>query len=608
MSLPLASVEPHPAVVDADRIHAWLDETARREVWFVDPSHHVPKAADALNVGVLSHFGYQFSMIALGHLALYHQVNRDPDCPAIADRIHVYEPLFGANGRLRPGLALTAPLSTFERRIPLKALDLICVSLTNADEITTVLSLLELGQVPLRRADRLDGPLILAGGPGCGNPEPFADYFDLFCVGDGCTLTTRILRAMHGLRSRQRPTAEEVHQVLGAIDGLYVPSLYTVSYAGQRVTAIIRGDAVPARVQPAVDPASPPLQASLVSDGETAVIVPTHGCKHRCGYCQISETAFREFSIEPLLNQVDRYLADGISTLIINSATLTQHSDVVPLLTGVADRIEGCGREVSVYMGSVRFDEVSSDLLARIGRLSGFSHTYLLYTNGKSRKFMALAPEHGSRDLMRRVHRPIDPWRVLDTVDLAAQAGVHNFVLYFIVGFESETVEDRAQITALTTAILDRVAPFGGRLILKINPLMPTPGTACQRMPMPSIATYHKYLDEITNGLIAQVGQRRYDEQVEIVALPDRRLLVETIISRADRRLGPLVSRLAACRASGEEPDEETLHGWLADLGFSLEHLASARADDEILPWQVVDRTLPSAERQVLITVRNLVP
>jgi radical SAM superfamily enzyme YgiQ (UPF0313 family) len=417
-------------------------------------------------------------------------------------------------------------------------------------------------------------------------------------------LVARIVDAIYLLRMNgEKPTAERVNALLPDAKGLYVPSLYLFSYADAKVSEI-SSEIAPAKIEPAIDPPEQWAQASLVSDGETAVIVPNYGCKHRCSYCQISEVEYQQFEINPLLERVDQYLACGVSTLIVNSATLTQHSDVTSLLIGIADRVKACPRPVKVYIGSVRFDEVSNDVLTQIGRLDAFSHTYLLYTNGSPVKFMALAPEHGSRDLMRRMYRPVDPWRILDTVDLAAQQGVHHFVLYFIVGFESEGPEDRDQISALTVALLDKIRHAGGSVVLKINPLIPTPGTACQRMAMPTMEQYRGYLAEVTDGIISRIGKTRYREQVELVPLPEARLVIEAMINRADRRIGPMIERLALQRAAGTEPGQPTLDMWASECGLSWHRLVEARSADEILPWQVVDRTWAKAEHRVLQSIR----
>jgi radical SAM superfamily enzyme YgiQ (UPF0313 family) len=563
---------------------------------------------DAVDVAIISPFAYGFTMVALGHLAIYHRINRDRDCPGIADRVFVYEPLADESFLLRPSIELEAHLPTFERRIPLRDTRLICISLTNPDGFTVAHTLLAAGGVPPLCADRAGGdyPLILAGGPGCCNPEPFAGFVDLFCIGDGAELTAKVVHAVHRLRRLGQPaTAEGVREVLGDVPGLYVPSLYRFEYAGPSVTRIEPLQGAPMRVEPATDPPQISGLTSLVSDGETAVIVPNYGCKHHCSYCQISEINYRETSIAPLLLQVDRYLASGVRTLIVNSATITQHTEVEELLSSLADLIESCGREVKVYIGSVRFDEVSPLILAGMGRINAFSHTYLLYTGGSPARFMALAPEHGSRDLLRRMNRPIDPWRILGTVELAAKENIHHFVLYYIVGIESETSEDRDQISALTAEILDRVEIAGGGVILKINPLIPTPGTACQRMPMPTFADYQLYLGEVADGIVRRVGRVRFDRQVQMVSLLEERLTFEAVVNRADRRIVPLIDRFARSRARGEEPSDLVLQGWFEEVGLSQDNLTSGRGPEEILPWQVVDRTKAVAEQRLLTTIHG---
>jgi len=586
-------------------IQSYLRDLVAQEKWFVQPFHHVQKRVeDPISVGVMSHHGYAFSSIALGHLSLYHKVNRDANCPGIADRICVYEPISSQNGSIKPGIELVEPLVTMERQIPLHTLDLICVSLTNPDAITTILGLFRLGAVPLTVEQRRiqGGPVILAGGPGCQNPEPFVDFFDLFCIGDGRTVTAAVVRAIHAL-GRADANAGNIFHHVGPITGLYVPTLYRFTFAGNSVKDV-KSLGAPLSIKAAIDPPEEWAQASLFASEGTAVIVPNYGCKHRCSYCQISEIPYQQFEIAPLLNRVKQYFAAGVRTLIINSATLTQHSEAEHLLDSICDEIRSSNEDIKVYIGSMRFDEVSDSILARMSELGAFSHTYLLYTDGGPQKYMALAPEHGSNDLMRRLHRKVDPWRVLDTVDLAGRHGVNNFVLYFVVGFESETSSDRKQISALVAALLDRTRHVNGKVILKINPLIPTPSTVCQRMAMLSIDEYHQCIAEIQADLVDRIGLLRFEKQVEIVPLAKERLVIEAIINRADRRVGPMIRRLAELRLTGVEPNSEQLLEWLNEYGFDWQLLSGQRTTNEVLPWSIVDQTLFGAEQKVLLDTR----
>ncbi|MDJ0643011.1 MAG: radical SAM protein [Erythrobacter sp.] len=585
-------------------LERWKRDKLAKEVWFVSPPHHVEKATDAVNVGVVSHFGYEFTMVALGGMSLYHAINRDADLSAVCDRIFIYDLLASETGELAPNVKLEQPLSTFERSIPLNELDLLAVSLTNADAVTSVLNLLSLGGVAHRRADRAKAgqPLIVAGGPGCANPEPFAEFFDFFCIGDGEDVTRALAAAIHETkRSVGRVSDKEVRRRVGQVQGLYASSDYDFVYQADRIVSI-SSDGAPEKIEPAQPASTEDTVAprSLVTDGATAVIVPNYGCKHRCSYCQISEVAYREYAIDDMISQVEDYFRNGIKTLIVNSATLTQHKDALPLLQRIADLVDRYGDDITIYIGSVRFDEVDEEVLDQIGRLKGFSHTYLLYTDGSPAKFMALAPEHGSRSLLRRLFRTVDPWRILDTIEAASHQGVYNFVLYFIVGFESETPEDRQELANLVVAVLNKIEPNNGKIILKINPLIPTPSSACQRMAMPSMEEYRSHVEEVCLEVSRQVGERRFAQQVETVMLPENRLVIEAVINRADRRIAPFIERLARHRAAGVEPETSSLQSWLAEVPLNADFLAGARSMDEIVPWQVVDRTSENAERHTL--------
>lgn len=591
--------------VDSGEISEYLRNTLKQEKWFIDPPHHVKKRnKNPIAIGVISQHTYQFSTVALGYLSIYHSINRDPNCPGIADRVCVYDPISSKDGLIHPGIQLDQPLVTLERQIPLKDLDLICLSLTNSDAVTTVLGLLELGGVPLRAKERREqgGPIILAGGPGCCNPEPFAEFFDLFCVGEGRMITASVVQAIYTLGS-SHSSAQNIFREVGPVPGFYVPSLYRFSFVGSKVSGVEPLGA-PLKVKAACDLPEIWAQSSMFTAGNTVVIVPSTGCKNRCAYCQLSEISYQEYEVNPLLKQVERYLAAEVNTLIINSATLTQYSQLEQLFVGIRDRISASGRKINVYIGSLRFDEISDADLARMSELGVFSHTYMLYTGGEAQKFMALAPEHGSRNLMRRLQRKVDPWCILETVELAKQHGVHNFVLYFVVGFESETAEDRGKISELITALLEKVRANQGKVILKINPLIPTPGTACQRMAMPSIEDYDQFVAEIEADLVDRIGLERFENQVEIVQLAKQRLVIEGIINRADRRIGSFIGQLTQLRMRGIEPEIEQLMEWLRDYDLDWSALSGPRSEHELLPWTVVDQTLLKVEQAVLKDLR----
>lgn len=590
-----------------EEIVSWINEIKEKEKWFVEPKYYYPKEGDAISVGMLTHFGYSFTSVALGALAIYHSINRDVNCHGIADRVFIYDPIANSDGFTSVDADLEGNLITFERNIPLDQLDLICISLTDSDAITTVLHLLKFGGIPINKADRKNGryPLLLAGGPGCGNPEAFADFFDMITIGDGCVLTPNIVNAMYLLKKRKSIiSVKTIYQQLSNTDGLYIPEFYTYLYAGEKIEAILCDPKVN-KIVPAVDPPIEWTYGSLFSSGDTAVILPNRGCKNRCAYCQLGLQKYREMPDESLLQLVDKYLSEGITNIIVNSASVTQYANVVHLLGKIADMISECSYKVNVYIGSLCFNELNRDILGNLNRLGAFTHTYMLYTDAETQKFMALAPEHGSEDLLHSLGRILKPWEILEAIDMAAEVGVYNFNLYFIVGFPSETSTDRAETASLVAAIADKIYPNKGKVIVKINPLIPTPGTACQRMNMSSVDQYKEYILEIKKGVIEKIGEERYDEQIDMVPLPEERLIVESLIDRADRRIGFFIQKLFEYRASGKKIATAILNGWIEEIGFSWEGLTGQRLENDILPWNNIDFGTSSQESRVIGSIKK---
>lgn len=589
-------------------IYTWINKTLKKEKWFVEPRYYVPKSKnDTLSIGILSPFCYDFSTVALGPLSIYHAINRNPNCPGIADRIFVYDPIADENGDIIPDLNLKENLKTFERQIPLNELDLICISLTNTDAITRVLEILQLGGIPILKSDRKSGnyPLILAGGPGCINPEIFADFFDFFSIGDGCVLAENLIETMYNLSHKNmKLSAKTLFENIKDNSSLYVPELYNFIFKDGKIENI----ELYKEIKPIVSAIDPPLeyaQVSLFSNGESAVIVPSRGCKNNCGYCLLTSQGYREANVKTLLKYVDKFIENGINSIIVNAASSAQYKDINILLDELANKIEKAPIPIQVYLGSICFDELTDEILKKIDRLKAFNHTYSLYTHGKLQKVMALAPEHGSLNLLQCLGRKSNSWDVLKAIDKAKKIGVYNFTLYLIVGFLSETSEDRDQTAALSSAVADKVYKEGGKITLKINPIIPTPGTACQRMAMPSINEYKSYLKEIENGVKKRIGEERYNEQINIVSLHDERLLVESIIDRADRRISSIILEILEYRSKKQPITEEELRSWVKESGFNWSDLTGEIPLDSILSWQMLDSVNPKREQKIFNLLKH---
>ena len=447
--------------------------------------------------------------------------------------------------------------------------------------------------------------LILAGGPGCINPEAFADFFDFFSIGDGCILVKNIVKAIHKLSSQNKKiTAQDVFEILEDKKSIYVPELYNFNFTNGRITSIESTTNL-SEVVPAFDPPIEYAQASLFSNGTTAVIVPSRGCKNNCGYCLLTSQGYRETNIKTLIKYIDNYIENGIQSFIVNAASSTQYKDISTLLDELSKKIEDAPFPIQVYLGSLCFDELNEEILNKIDRLKAFNHTYSLYTNGKLEKVIALAPEHGSLDLLRCLGRKQNPWDILDVIAKAKNIGIYNYTLYLIVGFLSETPEDRNKIVELAVAVADKIYNECGKITLKINPIIPTPGTACQRMAMPSIKEYKAYLQEIENQIKNRIGEKRFKEQISIVSLPDERLLVESVINRADRRISQIILKILEYRTSNKTIHELDLKKWVKEGKFEWDNLTGEIPLDSILPWQVLKLVNPVREQKILSSLKK---
>lgn len=596
-------------IITDEELFLWKSDIFKKENWFGRPKHFLDKDCKTINVGILSPFGYQFSSIALGHLSIYHHINQNKNCRAIADRIFVYDPLLDPETyKVKSNIRLESSLSSFERSIDLHKLDLICISLTTPENILTCLELLRMGDVPLLAKDRKHKkyPIILAGGPGMNNPEVFANFIDIACIGDGCIATERVCKAINILLEENKMiTVEGIFNLIQGTPGIYFPELYTIEYNDHFIKSINPTKNAPMIVKRAIDKAQEYTKSSLLSDGETGVIIPNAGCKFKCSYCIISEIDYYENDFEFYINKVQLMISEGISTIIINSATLTQYSHINELLTGISKLVKESNRKIKVYVGSVRFDELTVEVIENLLKLDALSHTYLLYTKGSQARFMALAPEHGSKTLLKRINRNLDPWRVLEVIKTTSKYEIFNFVLYFLVGIESETYNDRMQIALLCLAILNITKENNGRLIIKINPLIPTPGTACQRFEMISYELYKKYAQEIADKIKEETGEEFFNDFVEIVLLSEERILFESIIYRGDRRLSPLILKVLNDYKNNLKISATNLISNMEILGIKNNYLNAGKSNNEILPWTVTDQVSKLQEVKVLHEVRE---
>ncbi len=521
---------------------------------------------------------YPVGMSYLGLQVLYDQINAEPDLRA--ERVFAPDQDFYLELERR-GL----PLSSLESRRALADFDLLGFTLQHELHLPEVLCMLRLGGVPLRAAERTaKHPVVIAGGPGAGNPEPIAEALDAVFLGDAEEVIAPLARAV-GLARRHGRTREQVLDEIAAMPGVYLPGRYRVSYhaAGpiERVTPV---GGAPERVRRAVlrdlDAVAPPRRpivpfAECVHERLTVEI--QRGCTRGCRFCQAGmiNRPVRTRSAPRLLSAIEEGLAaTGFDQVSLLSLSAGDYPDLPELLEAFYRR--AAPRRVSLSLPSLRAETLTPRVveLARTVRKSGFT----------------IAPEAGSARLRRVIHKDLSDEDVRAAALGAFRAGWRLIKLYFMLGLPSETAADREAIVALVERLRGEARAEGLRpdIHVTLSLFVPKPHTPFQWEAMLPMAQARRAREEVAQRLRRVPGVKTGYSLAEMS-------WVEGMLARGDRRQFPALcalleagQRLAGWSEHFRAEAFERAFGALPVPGGSDFYLRE-RPPDEVLPWDHLD-------------------
>ena len=527
---------------------------------------------------------YEIGMSNLGVRILYGVLNREED--VWCER--VYTPWMDMQEKMKEyGL----PLCACESGDPIAEFDMIGFTLQYEMSYTNVLNMIKLAGLPLYSKDRDDSmPIIIGGGPCAYNPEPVADFFDLFNIGEGEEMLPELCRLYIKMKEEGRYTKKDyLLEAARTIKGIYVPAFYEVTYNEdgtiKAYTPLYEGipEKVEKRIMTDMDSSFFPeevVMPYIETVHDRVMLEVFRGCIRGCRFCQagIIYRPVREKSAEVLNKQAKcLFEATGYDEISLTSLSISDYTELEELTDLLLEWTDD--NMVSLSLPSLRVDSFTKELMDKIATVRSSSLTF--------------APEAGTQRLRDVINKNVTEEDLLRAVNVAFEAGKTTVKLYFMQGLPTETLDDLAGIANLASSVLDAYykCPTRNRgkkpqVTISVSCFIPKPFTPFQWEAQDSLEMLREKQEYLGSKITdRKIKYNHHDAEVS---------RIEAVLARGDRRLSKALELAAEQDFMFDAWDEcFDYDRWISVIeGAGLDpafYANRAFGLDEVLPWDIID-------------------
>lgn len=529
---------------------------------------------------------YEIGMSHLGIQILYDMFNKRED--VYCER--VYSPWPDLHQIMKEQ---KIPLFALESQDPVKDFDFLGITIQYEMCYTNILQVIDLAQIPIYAKDRKkNDTFVIGGGPCAYNPEPLADFFDLFYIGEGETSYDALLDLYKTWKNSDADRDVFLYQA-AQVPGIYVPSLYEVTYQedGTIQAFTPKKEGVPARIEKQIvlemtESTYPtkPLVPFIKATQDRVVLEIQRGCIRGCRFCQAGMIyrPTREKEVERLKEYAYHMLkSTGHEEISLSSLSSSDYSQLKELVTFLIEEFRENG--VNISLPSLRIDAFSLDVMSKVQDVKKSSLTF--------------APEAGSQRLRNVINKGLTEEVILEGAKEAFEGGWQKVKLYFMLGLPTETVEDQKAIAELANKIAVRYYEIpkdrrNGKCQITISTsfFVPKPFTPFQWAKMYPKEHYLECAKTVNEAVKEQLNKKsiKYNwHEADVTVL-------EGILARGDRRLAPSILRAyeKGCLfdAWSDFFDNEKWMEAFEETGIDPDfYTLRERSLDEIFPWDFID-------------------